>query len=224
MRSGAKLIHKSSNNSGTLYQIENYVGLRIESNGPQLYRCGNAVAGCTSHARCNRFNGAATLSLRKFAKMGILKSVVHMLQWGRNFIVAEILQIASLGCSIMHSFNGAAILSLRKCLTPITLLATVGGLQWGRNFIVAEIVLLAVGFRIVMLASMGPQLYRCGNRQCAGSPWSRLDASMGPQLYRCGNGYRYRGYVVYDALASMGPQLYRCGNYKCVCGCMLQIT
>ena len=31
MRSGAKLIHTSSNSSGTLYQIENYVGLRIES-------------------------------------------------------------------------------------------------------------------------------------------------------------------------------------------------
>ena len=32
MRPGAELIRKSSNNSGTLYQIENYVGLRIESN------------------------------------------------------------------------------------------------------------------------------------------------------------------------------------------------
>ena len=32
MRSGAKLIHKSSNNSGALPRIENYVGLRIESN------------------------------------------------------------------------------------------------------------------------------------------------------------------------------------------------
>ena len=31
MRSDAELIHKSSNNSGTLYQIENYVGLRIKS-------------------------------------------------------------------------------------------------------------------------------------------------------------------------------------------------
>ena len=31
MRSGAKLIHKSSNNSGALPRIENYVGLRIES-------------------------------------------------------------------------------------------------------------------------------------------------------------------------------------------------
>ena len=33
MRSGAKLIHKSSNSSGTLPRIENYVGLRIESIG-----------------------------------------------------------------------------------------------------------------------------------------------------------------------------------------------
>ena len=32
MRSGAKLIRKSSNNSGALPRIENYVGLRIESN------------------------------------------------------------------------------------------------------------------------------------------------------------------------------------------------
>ena len=35
MRSGAKLIHKSSNNSGALPRIENYVGLRIESIGEQ---------------------------------------------------------------------------------------------------------------------------------------------------------------------------------------------
>ena len=36
MRSGAELIRKSSNNSGTLYRIENYVGLRIESIGKIL--------------------------------------------------------------------------------------------------------------------------------------------------------------------------------------------
>ena len=37
MRSGAELIRKSSNNSGTLYQIENYVGLRIESTCPSPF-------------------------------------------------------------------------------------------------------------------------------------------------------------------------------------------
>ena len=38
-------------------------------------------------------------------------------------------------------------------------------------------------------ASMGPQLYRCGN--ITNSLWvlSLVSASMGPQLYRCGNAY-----------------------------------
>ena len=38
-----------------------------------------------------------------------------------------------------------------------------------------------------MGASMGPQLYRCGN-VLQRSVWSDgMGASMGPQLYRCGN-------------------------------------
>ena len=114
MRSGAKLIHKSSNNSGTLYQIENYVGLRIESNGPQLYRCGNqALHGQTEHCH-HRFNGGATLSLRKYDSLEPAAQVPIRLQWGRNFIVAEMVNATA----YIHLFRYA--------------------LQWGRNFIVAE--------------------------------------------------------------------------------------
>ena len=61
-----------------------------------------------------------------------------MLQWGRNFIVAEIDD----DCFI--TMDGKV-------------------LQWGRNFIVAEI---GIGSREALdqaRASMGPQLYRCGN-------------------------------------------------------------
>ena len=36
------------------------------------------------------FNGAATLSLRKFLKEATQITHGKMLQWGRNFIVAEI--------------------------------------------------------------------------------------------------------------------------------------
>ena len=36
-------------------------------------------------------------------------------------------------------------------------------LQWGRNFIVAEICSRDVPLIHVIAASMGPQLYRCGN-------------------------------------------------------------
>ena len=36
-------------------------------------------------------------------------------------------------------------------------------------------------------ASMGPQLYRCGNVAVAYLFVEMFVASMGPQLYRCGN-------------------------------------
>ena len=61
-------------------------------------------------------------------------------------------------------------------------------LQWGRNFIVAEIAIPARHGDGLVRASMGPQLYRCGNlehrRRQHPEP---INASMGPQLYRCGN-------------------------------------
>ena len=89
----------------------------------------------------------------------------------------------------------------------------------------------------ILLASMGPQLYRCGNAAPV-LPYGALHdlASMGPQLYRCGNvpaGDTYycqwrelqwgRNFIVAEIslwvahrppphFASMGPQLYRCGN------------
>ena len=40
---------------------------------------------------------------------------------------------------------------------------------------------------IIFIASMGPQLYRCGNAETELSFARHALASMGPQLYRCGN-------------------------------------
>ena len=63
----------------------------------------------------------------------------EMLQWGRNFIVAE-MQITAMPAShISRCFNGAATLSLRKSITGEYGHALAAELQWGRNFIVAEI-------------------------------------------------------------------------------------
>ena len=113
--------------------------LKKASMGPQLYRCGNSVVRL-------RFRSCALL-----------------LQWGRNFIVAEINQDHLVYEIRATSFNGAATLSLRKCM---------GGLR----------------HEIRTAASMGPQLYRCGNiRKSAATTLNGLQASMGPQLYRCGN-------------------------------------
>ena len=142
---------------------ERHEGQWVASMGPQLYRCGNTARQSPRSTRASRFNGAATLSLRKcpaaqrhafglqLASMGpqlyrcgnspCMESVlpdVLMLQWGRNFIVAEIPS------------------------RPPTL-PRHAALQWGRNFIVAEIQHPGHHRHRAPHASMGPQLYRCGN-------------------------------------------------------------
>ena len=84
------------------------------------------------------FNGAATLPLRKLVGLlGIYGGRIK-LQWGRNFIVAEI-----------------DVIKMRAKMHNM--------LQWGRNFIVAEIPVQAKRYVQRHDASMGPQLYRCGN-------------------------------------------------------------
>ena len=107
--------------------------------GPQLYRCGNAGGMMTCFPPCSCFNGAATLSLRKCEAYLLRSGGTELLQWGRNFIVAEI------STFLAESWEDAL-------------------LQWGRNFIVAEICTVHEMHGLIRDASMGPQLYRCGNQ------------------------------------------------------------
>ena len=59
---------------------------------------------------------------------------------------------------------------------------------------------------------MGPQRFRCGNRQPAACMSLLQSAiSMGPQRFRCGN-QAVSSAVVVDQTISMGPQRFRCGN------------
>ena len=107
--------------------------------GPQLYRCGNMAT-------------AADMTTGKF-----------MLQWGRNFIVAEM--IKTLG------------------ETSITISASMGPQLYRCGNGMDETKTTING----KFASMGPQLYRCGNRNQHKNTEHTNNASMGPQLYRCGN-------------------------------------
>ena len=135
--------------------------------GPQLYRCGNAISkfrnpveefelqwGCNFivagichvtaclppylQKRC--FNGAATSLLRKYNILTTAGMAEMGLQWGRSFIVAEIPSFPAWSPGWSPRFNGAATLSLRKLPDH------------------------RYAVHLVPLASMGPQLYRCGNR------------------------------------------------------------
>ena len=133
------------------------------SMGPQLYRCGNGHGSRRIWLRALRFNGAATLSLRKLILFTKYDPSMPLLQWGRNFIVAEI-HIPQTGpMPALSCFNGAATLSLRKSSTALQPATPLHTLQWGRNFIVAEMSTTRTIQSTQTAASMGPQLYRCGN-------------------------------------------------------------
>ena len=135
-----------------------------------------------------------------------------VLQWGRNFIVAETRPTPARWWWWSRRFNGAATLSLRKRLHDPDWYRKQDSLQWGRNFIVAETGHLHELADRDVAASMGPQLYRCGNSPPQVVRAARHRASMGPQLYRCGNLQSATWHCTGRAHASMGPQLYRCGN------------
>ena len=64
---------------------------------------------------------------------------METLQWGRNFIVAEMSPAGGVPPAFLGCFNGAATLSLRKWIVPVVGAVDEAWLQWGRNFIVAEI-------------------------------------------------------------------------------------
>ena len=132
--------------------------------GPQLYRCGNSVNSSRSVIMADK------------------------LQWGRNFIVAEISGGELIACGKSEASMGP---QLYRCGN--TIINNIGAIK-------------------TLGASMGPQLYRCGNYQIScKSIWNTFSASMGPQLYRCGNKEEKR-LANKITPASMGPQLYRCGN------------
>ena len=112
--------------------------MAISFNGAATLSLRKSEQATAKAAGSHSFNGAATLSLRKSAEIWWRYGMLNLLQWGRNFIVAE-------------------ISSEHKCKNLFCLL------QWGRNFIVAEIAGCVCRVCQVRLASMGPQLYRCGN-------------------------------------------------------------
>ena len=155
--------------------------------GPQLYRCGNIAA--------------ALQGLRQLAaSMG-----PQLYRCGNSATAPE--TTGSRSC-----FNGAATLSLRKSATPSITTTASAPLQWGRNFIVAEISHSQHHYHGQRTASMGPQLYRCGNQPLPASlprPAHRFNGAATLSLRKSSS---FIQEIVSFMLASMGPQLYRCGN------------
>ena len=93
-----------------------------------------------------RFNGAATLQLRKLSSYTTWRVTFSQLQWGRNFAVAE---TGLGGCILVCSYNASMGPQLCSC-----------GNDAAQDEPLVE-----------QTASMGPQLCSCGNRK--NGTWSR---------------------------------------------------
>ena len=202
-----------------LYRCGNRQDVRVAydaavyaSMGPQLYRCGNGPVWPARSTARNCFNGAATLSLRKYCVVFYDSITMPMLQWGRNFIVAEIhgaratslwsspsfngaatLIVAEMNQPPCHlvlfwsCFNGAATLSLRKLDQEPQAVRDLVALQWGRNFIVAEMSHRSANWPTGATLQWGRNFIVAEIRNIQHQRLRNSVASMGPQLYRCGN-------------------------------------
>ena len=105
---------------------------------PQLYRCGNGGCPPGRGPPWDRFNGAATLSLRKFAVGVLVPGALHASMEPQLYRCGNLIQTAGVYVHI-PCFNGAATLSLRKSYVAQDIAYPHTWLQWSRNFIVAEI-------------------------------------------------------------------------------------
>ena len=137
-------------------------------------------------------------------------AMLDSLQWGRNFIVAEIINSLSLLTLSISGFNGAATLSLRKfklvdngkppvgpsmgpqlyrCgnMSTPAVAAMLDSLQWGRNFIVAEIINSLSLLTLSISGFNGAATLSLRKFKLVDNGKPPVGPSMGPQLYRCGN-------------------------------------
>ena len=145
----------------------------LASMGPQLYRCGNLMSSGCPRCRPACFNGAATLSLRKLDVIWMPAMSASMLQWGRNFIVAETRHRSLDALRGDPRFNGAATLSLRKLDVIWMPAMSASMLQWAATLSLRKPCQDRGSRTGTQMLQWGPQLYRCGNLMSSGCPRCR---------------------------------------------------
>ena len=113
--------------------------------GPQLHRCGKRGPAHAMYSILTCFNGAATSSLRKAGDAVAMLVQTGMLQWGRNFIVAESHSLRVNGDNA-DSLQWGRNFIVAESTAESSMTSSGTGLQWGRNFIVAESSIIDFGY------------------------------------------------------------------------------
>ncbi len=155
------------------------------SMGPQLFSYGNKGRG-RGLSKIFKLQWGHNFSVMEINLAPFWIPVVGALQWGHNFSVMEIKPMPQktrhqARLQWGHNFSVMEIQwrnNADRCFW---------WLQWGHNFSVMEIKEVIDLLRIVLLASMGPQLFSYGNIVLLSKVYIDPRASMGPQLFSYGN-------------------------------------
>ena len=171
-------------------EIQGHTGYREQveyaSMGPQLYRCGNVPGELPHLGRTAVLQWGRNFIVAEMPADQHGGRVEHQLQRGRNFIVAEIsyrtrVCVMELRLQWGRNFIVAEIsYRTRVCVMELRL-------QWGRNFIVAEISYRTASFAGPRSFNGAATLSLRKYSYLPAPSLPLTGASMGPQLYRCGN-------------------------------------
>ena len=131
--------------------------------GPQLYSCGNTESEANDYCLEHPLQWGHNFTVAEISMFQASKPSSSPLQWGHNFTVAEICNRGIRQADWKGGFNGATTLQLRKSAGAKNWLLPGELLQWGHNFTVAEMPIVRIENYTHTQASMGPQLYSCGN-------------------------------------------------------------
>ena len=124
---------------GLLYMSIHIGAIRKASMEPQLFSCGLRIQNVPVWQMQESFNGAATFQLRIAQKFRGIKKGTFLLQWSRNFSVADCSANELLRRKVHGRFNGAATFQLRIANIFFVIDYDVfPWLQWSRNFSVAD--------------------------------------------------------------------------------------
>ena len=132
------------------------------SMGPQLFSCGNASSPAPCACPCAASMGPQLFSCGNLGGFGSRQHAIAASMGPQLFSCGNRHCLPWMKCA-PRCFNGAAAFQLRKYTIMARIALADIPLQWGRSFSAAEIDTPTAAPTLANQASMGPQLFSCGN-------------------------------------------------------------
>ena len=131
--------------------------------GPQLFSCGDMPSISFGSLTNVSFNGATTFQLWRLRSVQMAPMYISYASMGPQLFSCGDLRSIVTDCYRIVSFNGATTFQLWRSFNDSYITDTIKMLQWGHNFSVVEMQHFLQLLHLLMRASMGPQLFSCGD-------------------------------------------------------------